>query len=141
MHAFHTTRRIEFVDTDMAGIVHFSNFFRFMESAEVSFLQSLGISVRMAGDDETIGFPRVSAACDFFRPVTFGDTVEIAVRIENLGTKSVTYVFDFSHDDQPVAKGRVTTVCCREFPDHHLEAIEIPDRVRAKLRSAIAASS
>ena len=30
----------EFCDTDMAGIVHFANFFRFMESAEVEFLRS-----------------------------------------------------------------------------------------------------
>ena len=40
---FRTTRRVEFVDTDMAGIVHFSNFFRWMESAEVEFLRARGV--------------------------------------------------------------------------------------------------
>ena len=40
-----TSRRVEFCDTDMAGIVHFANFFRWMESAEVEFLRSLGLSV------------------------------------------------------------------------------------------------
>ncbi len=45
---FTTTRRVEFGDTDMAGIMHFANFFRFMESAEIDFLQSLGLSVSLA---------------------------------------------------------------------------------------------
>ena len=39
MPHFQTTRRIEFGDTDMAGIVHFANFFRFMEAAECEFLR------------------------------------------------------------------------------------------------------
>jgi tetratricopeptide (TPR) repeat protein len=38
MSPFTTTRRVEFGDTDMAGIMHFANFFRFMEAAETSFL-------------------------------------------------------------------------------------------------------
>src|SRR5213078_989612 len=42
---FRTTRRVEFADTDMAGIVHFANFFRYMESAEHEFLRSHGLSV------------------------------------------------------------------------------------------------
>ena len=36
---FRTTRLVEFGDTDMAGIVHFANFFRYMESAEHAFLR------------------------------------------------------------------------------------------------------
>ena len=45
MTPFTTTRRVEFGDTDMAGIMHFANFFRFMEAAEPDFLRSLGLSV------------------------------------------------------------------------------------------------
>jgi len=36
---FVTSRRVEFVDTDMAGIVHFTNFFRYMEQARIGFLR------------------------------------------------------------------------------------------------------
>ena len=38
-------RRIEFRETDMAGIVHFSNFFAYMEQAEHDFLRSVGMGV------------------------------------------------------------------------------------------------
>jgi hypothetical protein len=57
MTPFHTTRRVEFVDTDLVGIVRFSTFFRYMESAEVDFLHSLGLSVKMMWRDRPLGFP------------------------------------------------------------------------------------
>src|SRR5438094_9966074 len=88
-----TSRRVEFCDTDMAGIVHFANFFRWMESAEVEFLRSLGLSVAVQTGDEKLGFPRVAASCDYVRPARFEDVLEIAVTLRRLGSKSVTYGF------------------------------------------------
>src|SRR5438445_12786464 len=95
---FRTTRRVEFADTDMAGIVHFANFFRWMESAEVEFLRSCGLSVPWKGTEQPVGFPRVSASCDFFKPVRFEDVLDITVTVEKVGSKSVTYAFDFMKD-------------------------------------------
>jgi YbgC/YbaW family acyl-CoA thioester hydrolase len=133
---FSTTRRVEFVDTDMAGIVHFANFFRWMESAEVELLRSLGLSVKLPWEGVMLGFPRVSASCDFLKPLRFEDVFTIAVRVENVGRKSVTYAFDFLKDGEVVARGRVSSVCCRVFPDHTFEAIEIPSSLRACLEQA-----
>ncbi len=128
---FRTTRRIEFCDTDMAGIVHFANFFRFMESAEVEFLRSRGLSVRLAWEGQQIGFPRVSATCDYVKPATFEEVLEIAVTIDRIGTKSVTYGFEFRRGPDVIARGKVTSVCCRAGRD--LEAIEIPASYRRRL--------
>jgi YbgC/YbaW family acyl-CoA thioester hydrolase len=119
----------------MAGIAHFSNFFRWMESAEVDFLASRGLSVALVWGGEKLGFPRVSASCDFVKPVTFPDVIEVAVRVERVGAKSVTYGFEFSKGGAAVASGRVTAVCCRVRPDHGIEAIDIPDDIRAKLQA------
>jgi YbgC/YbaW family acyl-CoA thioester hydrolase len=132
---FRTRRRVEFADTDMAGIAHFANFFRWMESAEVDFLASRGLSVALHWQGEKIGFPRVSASCDFVKTVTFPDVVEVAVSVERVGVKSVTYAFAFSKDGEPVANGRITAVCCRVRPDHGIESIEIPEGLRAKLQA------
>jgi YbgC/YbaW family acyl-CoA thioester hydrolase len=136
MPPFHTTRRIEFADTDMAGIVHFANFFRFMESAEVSYLHALGLSVTLGWEGECLGFPRVSASCDYHRPARFEDVLDVTVTLEKLGGKSVTYAFEFSHHGELIARGRVTSVCCRVLPNHHLEPIEIPASLRARLAAA-----
>ena len=133
---FRVTRRVEFHDTDMAGIVHFSNFFRYMEVAEVEFLRSKGLSVAWRErDGDRLGFPRVSAACDYRRPVRFEDEVEITVVLARLGPKSLTYDFEFVCRGEQVANGRVTAVCCRKLPDGGLESIEIPADMREKLEA------
>lgn len=133
MQPFQTSRRIEFCDTDMAGIVHFANFFRFMESAEVEFLRSRGLSVRLTWQGEAIGFPRVSASCDYLSPAFFEDVLNVEVTLEKLGSKSATYRFDFFRDGTAIARGKVTSVCCRIRPDHGLESLEIPEEIRELL--------
>ena len=135
---FRTTRRVEFVDTDMAQIAHFSNFFRFMEAAEVDFLRGLGLSVSMRTEDSKwLGFPRVSASCDYLRPAKFLDVVEITVRVANLGAKSVTYEFEFFKAGELLARGQITAVCCRTLPDNRLESMEIPADIRQKLQATM----
>lgn len=133
---FRTTRRVEFADTDMAGIVHFSNFFRYMEAAEVEFLRARGLSVKMDWGEGTIGFPRVAAACDYVRPAKFPDLLDVAVTVENVGRKSVTYGFQFTRGGEVLARGRVTSVCCRVKERNELEAIEIPPEYRALIAPA-----
>jgi YbgC/YbaW family acyl-CoA thioester hydrolase len=130
---FRVSRRVEFAETDMAGIVHFSNFFRYMESAEVAFLRQRGLSVSMSWEGQHVGLPRVAAACDFFRPVSFEDVIDIAVTLQKIGRTSLTYQFDFFKDGEPVARGRITCVCCRRGADGRWEAWEIPAAIRELL--------
>lgn len=135
MQPYRTTRRVEFCDTDMAGIAHFANFFRWMESAEVEFLRSRGLSVKLEWEGQTLGFPRVSATCDFVKPARFQDLLDIDVAIERIGTKSVTYSFEFNCQGILLARGKVTSACCRVFGDHQIEALAIPASYRAKLEA------
>jgi YbgC/YbaW family acyl-CoA thioester hydrolase len=134
---FTTRRRVEFVDTDMAGIVHFSNFFRFMEAAEQEFLRSLGFGVSFTWEGEALGFPRVSATCDYLRPARFEDVLDVHVSVEKVGRKSVTYRFDFLLHGEAVARGRVSAVCCRVVRHHELVSVEIPAVIRAKLEASV----
>jgi acyl-CoA thioester hydrolase len=133
MKPFRTSRIVEFGETDMAGIVHFSNFFRFMESAECALLRSLGLGVALVWEGQSLGFPRVSANCDYLMPARFQDVLDVEVSIARLGQKSVTYAFDFSHEGKPVAKGQVTSVCCRVVEEKRLESIDIPASYRERL--------
>ena len=130
---FKTKRKIEFADTDMAGIVHFTRFFVFMESAEHEFLRSLGISVVTEWEGNKIGWPRITASCEYLHPLTFEDEVDIKLWVSNKGTKSLTYQFLFTLDGIDVAHGQLTTVCCIANPDEKLQAIPIPDFIAAKI--------
>ena len=62
-YEFRMKRPVEFYDTDMAGIMHFTNFFRFMEAAEHAFHRSLGLSVDWEKAEKSlgVGWPRVKA--------------------------------------------------------------------------------
>ncbi|MDX1388975.1 MAG: thioesterase family protein [Acidobacteriota bacterium] len=125
MKEFKTKRKIEFVDTDMEGIVHFARYLVYMETAEHEFLEALGVSVAMEHEGQRIGWPRVSVSCDYKAPARFGDTLDIHMRVLTKGASSMTYAFDFLNDGQEVATGRVTSVCCA-IDDGKLRPIKIP---------------
>ncbi len=134
MHEFHTTRKIEFADTDMGGIVHFSRFFIFMETAEHEFLTALGTSVDLELDGRRIGWPRVAAACTYKSPARYGDVLQIRLRVVRKGRKSMTYGFEFRRDGTEIATGEVSSVCCELQPE--VRAIAIPESIAARIEEA-----
>src|SRR6185503_3148668 len=103
--AFIITRRVEFCDTDAAGLMHFVAFFRMMEQAEHDLLRSVGLSVVMHDEAGKISWPRVSAKCDFQSAARFEDLLEIEVRVARIGSRSVTYGHRFLRGGQPLASG------------------------------------
>lgn len=115
-------RRVEWADTDQAGIVHFSRFFVFMETAEHEMRRALGFALE---DDPVLGWPRVSASCEYRRPLRFGEEVEVAVRVVERGRSSLTFGFELRRGGEVVAEGRMTSVCCRLEPE--LRAVAIPE--------------
>jgi YbgC/YbaW family acyl-CoA thioester hydrolase len=132
-NVFRTTRRVEFGDTDMAGLIHFSNYFRYMEAAECEFLRARGLSVKQEWEGQPLGFPRRAASCEFIKPARFEDVLDVTVKVEKIGTRSVTYVIEFAKNGDVVARGQVTSVCCRVDNDHQITPIDIPASYRARL--------
>jgi len=134
-------RRIEFRETDMAGIVHFSNFFAYMEQAEHAFLRSVGMGVVCEVENQKISWPRVNAQCDYKVAIKFEEMIDIEVSVTKIGTKSVTYAFDFSRDQTKVASGSVTAVCCLFEHGKKPESIPTPqpfiDAIKPFLVSSI----
>lgn len=126
-------RRLEFRDTDAAGLAHFSTYFTFMEEAEHEFIRRRGLSVLMHDADGPLSWPRVAAKCDFTGPIRFEDEIAIEVGIGRLGEKSATYVFTFRKGEQIVARGEMTSVCCRLAHEGPPRAIAIPEEIREQL--------
>jgi YbgC/YbaW family acyl-CoA thioester hydrolase len=136
---FKVTRQVEFSDTDMAGIMHFSNFFRFMEAAEHAFFRSLGTSIHAAGSD--LGWPRVHADCDFKHPLRFEDVVEICLLVREKKKKSLVYTFIFRKvNEQPareVARGTLAVACVkRHKTGGKMMGIPIPKAIADKIEVA-----
>jgi YbgC/YbaW family acyl-CoA thioester hydrolase len=94
-HTFRDRRRIEFFETDMAGIVHFSNFFRFMEATEHAFFRSLGLSLHRDGAGGMSGWARVEARCEYRLPLRYMDEVEVQLTVRAKKQSSLAYDFVF----------------------------------------------
>src|SRR5438093_7585595 len=139
-YEFKATRRVEFSETDMAGIMHFSNFFRFMETAEHGFYRSLGFSVDMPETDPRLGWPRVHAECDYKKPLRFEDLVEIHLLVKEKRSKTLSLQFrfrklqgDFSEE---VARGTLIIACVIHGSDGSMKAIPIPEEIAQMLEVA-----
>ncbi len=140
-YEFKIQRRVEFSETDMAGIMHYSNYFRFMETAEHAFYRAIGHSVVMTNVDPPLGWPRVHAECDFSKPLRFEDLVEVHMLVKEKKAKAVTYAFRFhklNGEREEVARGIITAVCVAHI-DGAMKAVEIPRAIADKIEVAPAA--
>ncbi len=131
-------RSVEFSETDMAGIMHYSNFFRYMEAAEHAFFRSIGFSVAARPGAPRVGWPRVHASCDYARPLRFEDRVEVQLRVVERRSKALTYAFRFRRlveggEPEDVAKGRLTVVCVAHQPDGTMRATNIPAEIADRI--------
>ena len=116
----------------MAGIVHFSNYFRYMEAAEHAFLRSLGILVHRVEAGRAVSWPRVHAECSYEAPLRFEDDVEVRVLVRNKRRSTITYEFHLfnSGSRERVARGSVTVVCVEIDPANgKMSAIAIPESI------------
>jgi acyl-CoA thioester hydrolase len=136
---FKIVRRVEFSETDMAGIVHYSNFFRYMEIAEHAFFRSLGFSVVTQQVDPPVGWPRVHAECDYQQPLRFEDEVEVHMLVSEKRSKSLSYAFRFRKINVSppveVARGSLTVVCVTH-QGGKMTAATIPKAIADKIEVA-----
>jgi len=139
--AFLWERRVEFHETDAAGIAHFSSLLIFMEQAEHALLRSLGLSVAShatthakvehhSGPD--LRWPRLRVEAQFESPVRFEDVLSIQTHVAAIGQTSVVYEHQMSVDQRLVATGSMKCVCCL-MEDSKLSSHRIPDSVRQLL--------
>ena len=136
---FRLTRRVAFSETDAAGIVHFSHFFRYMEDAEHAMLRDLGLSVHRDIGDDVAGFPRVSAACDYKKPLRFEDVFTIDVYVTAKSDKSVAYGFAFRKADEsdPIATGTLKVVyAIKPAGEGKFKAASLPPEIDEALQVA-----
>ena len=133
MHELTARRRIEFSDTDLGGIVHFSRFFVFMETAEDGFLRTLGSGFVFEHEGRRGGWPKVEATCEYLSPARYGDELLIHLEVLKITRSTITYGFTIRRDEVVLARGRTTSVCCAAKPGGGLEAIPIPADIAARI--------
>lgn len=137
---FTITHKVQFSETDLAGIVHFSNYFRWMEEVEHAFFRSLGFSIIMDHGDHTGGqltWPRVATSCEYHGSARFEEDITLTLRVMRVGAKSLTYEVDFLRGTEKLASGKLTSVCC-VMRESGFTSVAIPADIRAKLTGKMA---
>ena len=126
------SRRVQFSETDVAGLVHFSNFFRYFEDAEHALWRQAGLSIHP--ERSPIGWPRVSASCEFHRPLRFEQEFEIALHIAEMTRRNIRYEGTITRDGERVATAVWKIACVTRLPDGSLKSADIPANVAERLK-------
>jgi YbgC/YbaW family acyl-CoA thioester hydrolase len=135
---FRYTRQVKFYETDLAGVVHFSNYFRYMEEAEHALWRAAGLTVDRAGAE--LGWPRVNATFDYKRALLFEDEFTIIVRIQAVSARTIQYAFTIVRGDKTIGAGSMTTACALRDPET-MRAVEIPEGIVDRLKAAAGQTS
>lgn len=127
---------VRFADVDHAGIVYYPVFFHYFHVAfEAFFRDRMGArSYVKLLDERHVGFPAVRTECSYTAPLKFGDTIDIAMNVSRLGSKSATFVYrvyraadDKYKEAMQCAQG---STICAVVDLERFRAIAIPDDLR-----------
>ena len=127
-------RRVQFVEVDSAGIVHFSHFFRYFEEAEHALWRDAGLMIARRGAG--VGFPRVSASFDYHAPLRLEEEFDVTVRVAELRNKSIRYTCLITRGDTRIATGSTVIVCVSRGPDGTMHAVDIPPVIASRFAVA-----
>jgi len=141
-HHYVLQKRLSFHETDMAGIAHFSNFFRWMEETEHAFLNEIGCPPVVQENEEFWGWPRVKASCEYRNPLRFDESFDCHLFVKEIKLRSVVYFFrflKFGPDDGSIqiARGEITSVYAHFVASKNsMEAISLDEKFLAQIEEA-----
>ena len=130
---YRLTRRVQFYETDMAGIVHFSCYFRYLEEAEHAMWREAGLSI---ADGSGVGWPRIAASFEYLRPLKFDDEFEVHLRIVGKDARTIRYEGVITSDGTRIATGTVVVKCVTKRPGEPMRGADIPPEIDALFQVA-----
>jgi len=132
-HIYH--RRVQFSETDAAGIVHFTNFFKYVEEAEHSMWRAAGLTIATERHRE-IGWPRIAASFQYRRPLKFEDEFDVHLRVAEKTPRTLRYSAILRKGGEAIAEGSMTIICVRRRAGEHVTVIDIPPDIDARFEVA-----
>ena len=125
---------VHFGDCDPAGIVFFPNFSRWMDEASLAFFGACGVPpwrelVKLRG---IVGTPLLEIHTKFFKPATYGQTLEVHTSIEEWGAKTFRHRHVVRRGDDLLCEGTEVRAFVRRHPDDpdRLQAIPVPQDIK-----------
>ena len=123
---------MQFYETDAAGIVHFSWFYRYMEEAEHALWREAGLSIHAPASE--IGWPRVAASCEFHRALKFEDEFDVLIRVSEITGRTIAYNCTIEQGEQRIATASMKIACVSTRSGEPMRSIEIPEEIAGRFR-------
>jgi len=129
---FKRTFRVHWVDTDVAGVMHYTNYLRYFEACEEEFYRSISLPFNDIRAKYGIIFPRVEAHCQYKATCRFDDIFDVIMRVREVGEKTITYDFQAirEHDGKMAAEGYIKCIAVNS----EWKAVELPAELAMAVR-------
>jgi acyl-CoA thioester hydrolase len=92
---------VKYYECDRMGVTHHSNYIRFMEEARIDWLDQLGYGFDKI-EAENVFSPVISVTCEYKRPTTFKDVIDIEVNIGKISEMKFDFVYTMRVNDKVV---------------------------------------
>lgn len=97
------THKVQYYETDKQGITHHSNYIRIMEEARVHALEQMGFSYERMEQDGVYS-PVMSVTCDYKRPTTFADIIEVKITVAELSQLKAKFAYTMTSNGKIVCQ-------------------------------------
>jgi acyl-CoA thioester hydrolase len=125
--------RVYYEDTDLAGIVYYANYLKFIERARTEWVASLGVDQMALRAAEGIVFAVRRVEADYLRPARFGDDLVVETSLQSLGGARIVLEQVVIRAGERLFAAVVTLVCLTE--EGH--AARLPAGLRARLAGPV----
>lgn len=130
--AFKRTFRVHWVDTDTAGVMHYTNYLRYFEACEEEFYRSISLPFNEVRAKYGITFPRVEVHCEYKAACRFDDVFDVVMRVRDVAEKTITYDFQAirQQDGKVAAEGYIKCIAVNS----EWKAVELPAEIAKAVR-------
>lgn len=122
--------RVYYEDTDLAGIVYYANYLKFIERGRSDWLRELGLDQRALKEDQGIVFAVRRIEADYLAAARFEDVLDVTTALSEARPARLVLTQEVLRDGLALFRATVTIVC--------LDAAGRPVRLPADLRRVLA---
>ncbi len=103
--------RVYYEDTDLAGIVYYANYLKFIERARSEWVRGLGIDQALLRAEHGLVFAVRRVEADYLRPAVFDDVLTVQTVLADLSGARLVLDQAVLRGAQTLFTARVTLVC------------------------------
>lgn len=121
--------RVYYEDTDLAGIVYYANYLKFIERARSTLVREAGVDQGAMKTDEGIVFAVRHVDATYLKPAKLDDELTIATKLQQLSGTRLLFEQDVLRGDLMLFSSKITVVCM----DDAGRPVRLPAGIRAKM--------